>query len=242
MKKTVKYVIKILPYLIISLPWIIYYRIRKNSLSRVRVYRKIKAFLTKVGSLLGMEYEIQGIENLPIEESYLICPNHQALVDPFVFVNIFEDPISFVCKAELKKVPIIRTFIYLLDGLYLERDNLRQEIKTMKEVQKQMNKKNVRYIIFPEGTRTKDPSFKMNDFKPGSIKFSMNEGKKIVPVCLFGTHDIFDKKINKKKYKIQVRIFPPVDKDFYNGKTTVEVTNYIQSQIQEGLDEILGKK
>ncbi|MDD7735595.1 MAG: lysophospholipid acyltransferase family protein [Bacilli bacterium] len=237
MKKIIKIVLKILPYLIVSLPWIYYYRLRKNKISRIKKYHKIRTFLNKVSKLLSMEYEIEGKENLPVEESYLICPNHQSLVDPFIFINVFNDPISFVSKEEVKKMPIIRTFVSLLDGYYLERDNLKQEIKTMKAIQKEMDEKNVRYVVFPEGTRTKDPSLKMNPFKPGAFKFTMNSSKKIVPVCIYGTRDVFDKKVNKKKYKIKVKFYPPVDKNYYEGKTTIEVASFVQNQIKEGLDE-----
>ena len=153
-------------------------------------------------------------------------------------LNIFEDPISFVCKAELKKVPIIRTFIYLLDGLYLERDNLRQEIKTMKEVQKQMNKKKVRYIIFPEGTRTKDGSVG-KFYSAGFRKLTESTGLPVVVCALDGGWQLRDLKkffynINKGCYRVKVlKVYDsPKTKEECN-KILEESKIMIENQVKE---------
>ena len=74
----------------------------------------------------------------------------------------------------------------------------------------------------------------MNDFKPGSIKFSMNEGKKIVPVCLFGTHDIFDKKINMSRIVYQSDNFfvIPTLGQFINGYLLIIPISHIMSNAE----------
>ena len=191
---------------------------------------------------MNIEYVIEGKENLPLEQSYLITPNHQSMLDPFIFFHLFDDPISFVCKKEVKKMPLVSDIIDTIGGKYLERDNLKQEIKVMRNITKDMKSRNIRYVLFPEGTRTKDENFKMNDFKAGALKFPMNSGIKIIPVCLHGTSKVFDDKYKQKKNRIFVSILPPVTKEEYQDLNTNQLATELKNRIQNRLNEIISKE
>lgn len=240
--KIIKIIFKVIPSLFVTYFWLKYCEIRKKKMSRIKIYRGLKRFLEHVSYLFNIEFIVEGIENLPMEESYLLTPNHQSMIDPFLFFHVFNDPISFASKVSVKKMPIVRDFIKLVDGSYLERDNLRQEIKVMKNIQKQMVETNVKYIIFPEGTRTKDPDKKMNAFKPGALKFTMNSGKKIVPVALHGTSDVLNTKVKRKKYPVYVSFLEPITKEDYESLSSVQVSELVQSRIQTKLDQIIERE
>lgn len=216
-----------------------FYYIRKKHISRVKSFRKIKHYVEKISDKLDIEYRISGLDNLPVEESYLLCANHLSLLDPFVFFKIFNDPISFVSKVEVKKMPVIKDVMGLIDGYYLERGNLKQEIKVMHSIKNDMLKKNIKYIIFPEGTRSKNLNGQMNEFKPGAFKYTMSIGKKIVPVCLYGTQKIFDKNCKDKKYFIDICILDPITNEQYKNMSSVELSSLIQNRIQDQLNKIL---
>ena len=192
-----------------------------------------------VSSIIGIEYIVDGKEYLSVEQSYLLTPNHQSLIDPFIFFDIFNDPLSFACKKEAKKIPAVKDVIKMIDGKYLDRDNLRQEIKVMKSIQKDMIEKNVKYIVFPEGTRTKNPDLKMNPFKPGAFKYTMDLGKKIYPVAIYGTRNVFDKKLKWKKYRVHVSILPPLTKEDYQNMSTAEVATVVHDRVQNRLNELI---
>lgn len=238
MKKIIKWIFKLLPLVIFKFFQTKYYCLRKNKVSDVLLYRKNKKFLEKVCKAIGIEFIVDGLENLPVEESYLITPNHQSLIDPLIFFNIFNDPISFACKDSIKKLPIVNDIVYLCDGCYLERDNLRQEIKVMRYIRDKMITKNLRYIVFPEGTRTKNSDLSTNEFKPGAFKYTMDINKKIVPVCIYGSHRIFDKKIKDKKYTIYVSFLKPISKENYKEMSTSQVSELVKKQIDERLEQI----
>ena len=152
---------------------------------------------------------------------------------------MFNDPLSFVCKKEVKKIPAVNSIVNMIDGKYLERDNLRQEIKIMKSIQKDMTDKNVKYIVFPEGTRTKNSDLSLNDFKPGAFKYTMDLGKKIYPVAIYGTKNVFDNKCKMKKYRVRVSILPPITKEIYQNMTTSEVASLIHDKVQNRLNELI---
>lgn len=240
--KVVKFVFKLIPLIICSSFWIKLYNFKKDKISRIKAYRKIKKLLDKVAKKIGVEYVIDGKENLPLEQSYLLVPNHQSMLDPFIFFHLFDDPVSFVCKKEVKKMPLVSDIVEITGGKYLERDNLKQEIKVMRSISKDMENRNVRYVLFPEGTRTKDENYQMNEFKPGALKFPMNAGVKIVPVCLHGTSKVFDKKFKQKKYQIHVSILPPVTKEEYQKMNTNSLALELKNRIQNRLNVIISNE
>lgn len=217
----------------------IYYYPRRKTTSRLVRYNKIKDIITKENRHLRVNLIVSGQENLPSDQSYLITPNHQGIMDTLVLFECFEDPISYVAKNELSKIPFVKKIIPTIDGYFLERDNLRQEIKVMKNVQKSLKNDNIKWIIFPEGSRTKNPDFKMNDFKAGTFKFPMAISKKIVPCAIYGTSYVFNRHVHKKKYNIYVHFFEPLTPEMYKNMNTQEVASYAQKLIQDKVDEFI---
>lgn len=239
MRKYIKWILLVAPLAIYAFFMSKILKLKKNKTSRIKVYRKIKKVMIKVCKLIDVTFIVDGIENLPYDESYLITPNHQSMIDPFVFFTIINDPISFVCKESVKKIPVVSDFVDLCDGVYLERGSLKQEIKMMKKIQSNMLDRSGRYILFPEGTRTRSETFEMGQFKPGAFKYTMAIGKKIVPVAMHGSHFVLDPKINKKKFYIQVSILEPLTKKDYENLTTQEVADLVKERINTRLKELI---
>ncbi len=234
MFKVIGYVIKSLG-IIFRLFFYCIFDFRKSMKgSRLKRYYYIKKEALKLTNILHMDIKVSGLENLPNDDSYLITPNHQSLVDAVSFFSVFDDPIAYVAKDELNKVPEIGKLVLALEGYFLERDNLRQEIKVMKSLSDDMNTKNVKYIIFPEGTRSKNKDFKLNEFKAGAFKYPMNNKKKIVPCAIYGTAFVLNKDVPlKKKYPIYIHFFKPLDYEFYKDKSSSEVASIVQNMIDE---------
>jgi 1-acyl-sn-glycerol-3-phosphate acyltransferase len=224
---------KTLPRLLWSLIWTKSLYLRRNKVSQVYKYQKTKKFIKKETDAAKIVYHYEGLENWPIEESFLVTPNHQSALDCLVFFDLSKDPIAFVGKAAVKHYPIINNIMSINDSLFLERTNLRQEIKVMKQVKENMEKKNVRYIIFPEGTRTKKQDLSLGDFKAGTFKYTMSIKKKIVPVALYGNTFISDKRYKNKVHHVFCSILPALSYEDYKDMTTLEVASKVQNMVQE---------
>ncbi len=239
MGKIIWMIIKSLGVIFSCVHYSIWEYIKRKKTSRLIRYNKLRKLVLKEEKHLRIRYHVSGLENIPNEQSFMITPNHQSIVDVLIFFDLFKDPISFVAKSQLSKVPCARKIVPIIEGYFLERDNLRQEIKVMKNVQNSLLNDNIKWVIFPEGTRTKDPNFKLNTFKAGTYKFPMSIDKKIVPCALHGTSYVFDKKVHRKYYDVYVHFFNPLTPEFYKGKSTQEVSSYIENIIQEKVDEFI---
>ncbi|MBK9164184.1 MAG: AMP-binding protein [Acidobacteria bacterium] len=161
-----------------------------------------------------MRLEVTGVENLRAmlpangekQKPFLICPNHQSFLDPFVlssnypyaiFKNIFHVGasmffggriMSFVA-AMLKVVPI---------------DQDTQLLRAMKAGA--IGLKSGRILnIYPEGERAFDG--KLHDFKKGAAILATELDLPIIPVALDGLHNVWARKswrIRPAKVKILI--------------------------------------
>lgn len=230
--KAIWYTLVSLPRLLWALIWSQVLYIRRNKVSHNYKYQKIQRLVRKELKVLKVEYHVEGRENIPVEESYLITPNHQSALDCLAFFDIWNDQVGFVAKDSSRKYPIINNILGVNDSLYLNREDLKQEIRVMRKVRDNMLNSNVRYVIFPEGTRTKKKDLSLQEFHAGTFKYPMSIKKKIVPVALYGNTYVLDDKVRMKKYPVFVSILPPLSYEDYKDMTTQEVANKVHDLIQ----------
>ena len=235
--------LKILPRLIrYGLPMVFYVLFaypRKDKNSRIKVFRKLKFYLKRLHKTLGVKLYVTGLENIPNEQSFMITPNHQSLVDGSVMFELFDDPLAFVSKGELTKVPVAKQILGTMGYIFMDRDNLKEELRVMKKVRKSLLEDNIKWIIYPEGTRTKDKDYKLNPFKAGTYKFPMSINKKIIPCAIHGTERLLNGKYNYKVYPIYIHFFKPFTKDDYKHLTTQDISNQCHQMIQDKVNEFI---
>ncbi|PID82834.1 MAG: hypothetical protein CSB15_01120 [Clostridiales bacterium] len=179
----------------------------------------------------GSTIEINGKENIPENESFLIVPNHESMFDVPAIMLSFEKLISFVTKTENNKIPFVSKWLKLSDSISINRSSAREAVKNMNKGIKQMQD-GTSLVIFAEGTRTIDGN--LGEFKAGSFKFAKKANVKVLPIAIDGTMEIMKKgsmKINSSK--IKVNILKPIDSTNFNTKELAEMT---KQNIQKSLN------
>lgn len=179
----------------------------------------------------NVRLSVEGIEQVPTNETlYYVC-NHQGSLDPFILVATVPTSTTAVSKVENRKIPIIGTWMRNVDVIFLDRENMRSALQMVKETAATL-KSGRNVVIFPEGTRSKCE--KMGEFKSGSIKPAFLSQATIIPCTLINTFTIDVKEIKDNRAKV---IFgAPIRYDEYKDLSTVELSNKIQSIIQTNLD------
>ena len=245
MIKLLKMIFLAVPYILINLPRIFYYRINRKRISKVKIYKYTHKFLATLNKTLGIKLIVKGIENIPVTDSYLIVANHQNFLDPLLLIGaIDEGPISFVIKKEMKKTPFVSTFIEMIGGIYMDRGNLRKEIETMRYVRNSLHYDNIAWCIFPEGTRTKNKNKELNSFLPGTFKMAMTEKKIILPITIEGGYNVFNL-LKPTISKCYISIMTPISYDDYKDYNTTTLAPLIENKIREeqvALHELVNSK
>lgn len=185
---------------------------------------------------------VKGKENF-LSQQCFYTPNHQSVMDPAILILLSEKPISFIAKKEVSEYPFIGNILKSIDGKFIDRQDLRSELKVFKEVEKNMEKeKELSYVIFPEGTRSKrENDFNLLDFHAGSFKLAMRNELPIVPVCIYLTDRILNQDYHYKKYPVQISFLKPLYKEDYEELSTAQVSNIVHDMISKELVEMKKK-
>ena len=195
-------------------------------------YKRTRKLIRKVIRYLKMDIQVEGLENVPDEICCFYC-NHLAAVDPLLFIDSLDKPTTFVAKQEIKKMPAVGRIFTGINGLFLDRSDLKQQLRVMMKVEESLKKKEVNWVIYPEGTRNKDPMNTLIPFHKGTFRPAVKANVPLVPVVGYGTFRVLNTKHNYKRYPTLLKILPPIYPEEYQGKTTDEIASMIQSRIQK---------
>ena len=140
--------------------------------------------------IAGTKVDIIGYDNIPKDQAVLYVGNHRSMFD--IAINYWKLPplLGFVSKIEMKKFPFLSWWMVLVNCLFLDRENIKEGMKTIIKGAEQL-KAGISMFIFPEGTRSKLES-EMLEFKEGSLKMAEKAGVLIVPVAITNTSACFD--------------------------------------------------
>jgi len=157
--------------------------------------------------LSGCTLTVRGRENIPKSGGVCFVSNHGSVFDIALILAYAGRPFGFVAKKELAFVPFLNIWIYMLGGLFINRNNPRKALKTINSGIERL-KKGWAMIIFPEGHRSR--GHKLLPFHPGSFKLATQSGAVIVPVALKGTWDTFEKNYRVNPGPVGVTFCEPV--------------------------------
>ena len=170
-----------------------------------------------VCKMYGVSVKAEGIENVGLEGGIILF-NHSSFFDIFALVVAIPG-IRFGAKAELFKLPIFGQALKILGNLKITRDN-REEVFRIYDEAKERFSKNEKFCLAPEGGRFYDPK-SLGRFKSGPFIFAISSGAHLIPVMIFGAHEVWPKgslfaNWDQWHRVIHVRIFAPQPTQHYS--------------------------
>lgn len=179
----------------------------------------------------GSRVKVEGRENQVISGNICIISNHQSLFDIPILLGWMNQPVGFIAKQELKKVPIINGWILAIHSAYIDRSNPRKAIESINKGIDSIRQGHP-IALFPEGTRSKDG--RMGEFKTGSLKLATQAGAIIQPVTITGSRRLYEASGKIKKSRLTLIIHPPIHPGdpVYKDKNLLQVT--LQQIISQG--------
>lgn len=178
--------------------------------------------------------DVHGQENIPKEDGFMFFPNHQGLFDVLAIMHACPRPFSVVMKKEVQNIPFLKQVFACMKAYAIDRDDVRQSMQVILQVAKEV-KEGRNYLIFPEGTRTKDPN-NVHAFKGGSFKSATKAKCPIVPIALIDSYKSFDTK-SIERVTVQVHILKPMLYEEYKDMKTVEIAAEVKSRIEKVIKE-----
>jgi 1-acyl-sn-glycerol-3-phosphate acyltransferase len=142
------------------------------------------------------------------EECGLFVSNHQNMVDiPIIEYIMPNVDISWVAKKELGDIFLFGNLLTKSDAILIQREDKKSLIELLKSAKDRLNK-GKHLVIFPEGTRNKNPK-KLLPFKAGAKIIAEKYNLKVQPLLLLGIDEIVTfEPLKIKKGKLKVVVLP----------------------------------
>lgn len=219
---------------IISLPLFAFRHIQRKinpQKSAVGSQKTVVFFFKGLWRLSGGKAIIKGKENVPTDQPVLYVANHRGIFDVIVGYQYVKNNTGFIAKDSLRHVPLIGTWMYLMNCLFLNRTDIKAGMKTILDGIN-LIKAGSSVLIFPEGTRSIGGD--LLPFKEGSLKIAEKSGCLIVPVAITGTEKLFENQSPKVRPSTVVLEFgQPIDLKTLDKHTQRHCGNYIRDLIIE---------
>lgn len=143
----------------------------------ITLWARMVIWLARV--IVGIRYEVQGLENLP-KEPCVVLSKHQSAWETIAFQLIFP-PLSFVLKKNLLYIPFFGWGLALFSPIAIDRAAGREAMKQIEMQGKERLKTGFWVLVFPEGTRVA-PGEKGN-YQVGGPWLASKAGVPVLPVA-----------------------------------------------------------
>jgi 1-acyl-sn-glycerol-3-phosphate acyltransferase len=138
----------------------------------------------------GVRFRVQGLENIPGSESYIVVSNHCSHLDGPTLALALPHPVYFVIKKELTRIPLWGQAAVALGFIAVDRSNSAQARAEMARAVDTI-KGGRRVLVFAEGTRSTDGH--LQRFKKGGFHLAIDAQVPILPVTVNNSHRLFPK-------------------------------------------------
>lgn len=234
--KTLFTILVLLIFFIISIPLFLV----ETIIGKINPHLKVKSSQTIVVAVFkfilfgcGVKRTVIGLENVPKDEAVLYVSNHRSYFDILIGYTTVPTLTGFIAKKEMSKLPYISLWMKFMNCLFLDRDNIREGLKTILEGIELIHNG---YSIFisPEGTRSQEKD--MLPFKEGSLKMAEKTGCAIIPVSISNTDNIFENHMPWiKKAHVVVEYGKPIYPKDLDKENRKFIGAYVQNIIKDTL-------
>lgn len=182
--------------------------------------------------IAGTKVIVCGKENIPTDAAVLYVGNHRSYFDIVLTLNCFPGITGYVAKVEMMRYPLLNIWMKNIHCLFLNRDNIKEGMKTILEGIENV-KKGISLVIFPEGTRNKTADTFL-PFHVGSFKIAEKGGVPIVPMTIVNSADVFEDHLPKiKKTTVVIDFGKPITLSELDKETRKNLSSHVSGMISE---------
>ncbi len=155
----------------------IFYAPLKMRIGLIRIW--INYSLGLLHYFCGLKYRIEGLNNIP-KHGFILMSKHSSTWETIALQKFF-DPMVWVVKRELTRIPIFGWGLMAVNAIALNRGTGRKAINQLiQESKKRMDQGRI-LMLFPEGTRVLP--MEQKPFKTGGAIVSEKTGYAILPIA-----------------------------------------------------------
>ncbi len=182
----------------------------------------------------NVDLVVTGLENVPRDQSFMMYANHQGLFDCVAIASTCPVPLGAVLKKELVGIPFIQQVKECTKSYAMDREDVRQSLQVIQAVTEEV-KNGRNYIIFPEGTRSKNGNT-MGEFHGGSFRCATKAKCPVVPVAVVDCYKVLDEK-GSRPLTVQLHYLSPIPYEEYKDMKPAELAALVKERIAAKIQE-----
>ena len=181
----------------------------------------------------NIDLVVTGTENIPAPGTgFMVYGNHQGMFDVVALAATCATPLAGVLKKELAGVPLVQQICDCTHSFHMDREDVRQSLTVIQNVTEEV-KNGRNYLIFPEGTRSKNGNV-MGDFHGGSFRCALKAKCPILPVAFIDSFKVLDQK-GSKPVTVQLHYLPLIPYEEFASMKATEVAELVKSRIEAAI-------
>ena len=184
--------------------------------------------------ILGVQVDVSGLERIGRKRAYVFMANHLSLIDGPLLFWLIPQSIRVILKKEVFRIPIIGQGMRHVGFVPVDRRRLKGGKKSIERASQLIKEKGFSFLIFPEGTRSRDGE--IQPFRRGGFFLALSSQAPIVPISIQGTYELMPRgRFFVKKGRVKVDFHFPLPVNDYNLKTMPQLIEKVQNTIKNRL-------
>jgi 1-acyl-sn-glycerol-3-phosphate acyltransferase len=184
--------------------------------------------------ILGIKVRTAGREMIDKGKPYIFMANHLSFLDgPLLFILIPQS-VRVILKKEVFRLPVVGQGMRFVGFVPVDRRSVRGGKKSIDRAAQLMRERGYSYLIFPEGTRTRDG--RPQAFKRGGFFLALESGASIVPITIRGTYELMPRgTVFPRRGKVEVLFHRPVPVEGYEQSNMQALIDGVRETVAAGL-------
>lgn len=185
--------------------------------------------------ITGVTVTVIGEENVPSDTPVLYVGNHASNFDILLTYIRVPRLTGYIAKKEFLKIPLLSNWMRNLHCLFLDRENIKAGIKTIRKSIDKM-KAGISICIFPEGTRNRHPDTFL-PFHDGSFKIAEKSDCPVLPMSINNSSAMFEKQYPRiKKAHVVLEYGKPFYMKDLDPEDRKQIGSFVQAKILKMYD------
>ncbi len=196
--------------LVIGVPGIVLALVLPGRRLKARLFHVVsKSYARVVLGVFGVRVAASGLGNVDPARPYVFMSNHLSHVDAPALALVIPQPLHWVFKKELARIPVFGWVLLACGQIMVDRSDPERSRATLSRALAGLSG-NSSVMIYPEGTRSRDGA--LQPFKKGGFWMALHAGLPIVPVRVSGTREIVPAgTLDVTPGTARIAICPPVE-------------------------------
>ena len=204
-----------------------------SSSARV-IDRLIRLWARLLVNAAGIDLHLENAEALDPKQRYILVANHYSYFDIPCILAAVPQPIRFMAKASLFKIPIFGWSIGRAGFIPIDRKNRRTAVKSFDLAVERIRRGNT-IVIFPEEGRSRNRE--MRPFQRGAFLLAIRSELPMVPMAIDGTYDVF--RVGAKRItpgRVTIKVGTPI----VTEGTTLKDKERLATASRAEIEQLLG--